>query len=306
MQKPTSDERVLAALAHASILFSFFGPIGSILVWVSQRTKSKYVRFHALQAMGYQVFSFWAFLIGIFVLIFAAIPLTILVEASFPKYSNPSVFPFILQPIIFLGILGLMGIFFLYGFAGAVLCMMDRDFSYLIIGNWLKKKLFGEQITDDQFVEREDNWVSGICHATAIMRLLGLITPAIVWFTQKERSAKIRFQSLQAIFYQGTAIVVGIVTYVVMMVFYFMLIGAVIAGGVFGGHGPKGTEMSPVVGIIFLVFMVLFMIFWLISMLVVPIYYILSVVAGISTMRGHDFKYPILGRIVSNRLPPQA
>lgn len=27
MEKPTSDEKILAALAHASVIFAFFGPL---------------------------------------------------------------------------------------------------------------------------------------------------------------------------------------------------------------------------------------------------------------------------------------
>lgn len=55
----TSDEKMYAALAHGSVIFSFLGSIGPILVWLFQRNKSKYASFHALQAMGFQVISFW-------------------------------------------------------------------------------------------------------------------------------------------------------------------------------------------------------------------------------------------------------
>lgn len=43
----TSDERVMAALAH------FFGTIAAVLVWATQRDKSRFVRFQALQAMAF-------------------------------------------------------------------------------------------------------------------------------------------------------------------------------------------------------------------------------------------------------------
>ncbi len=47
MENPTSEEKVLAALAHGSVLFAWFGPIAPTILWVTQRNKSKYVRFHA-------------------------------------------------------------------------------------------------------------------------------------------------------------------------------------------------------------------------------------------------------------------
>ena len=55
----SSEERLWAALAHGSVLLSFLGPLGPLGIWLSQRCKSAYVRFHALQAMGYQILSFW-------------------------------------------------------------------------------------------------------------------------------------------------------------------------------------------------------------------------------------------------------
>ena len=42
----TSDERVMAALAH------FFGLIAALIVWVLNKDKSRFVRFQALQALA--------------------------------------------------------------------------------------------------------------------------------------------------------------------------------------------------------------------------------------------------------------
>ena len=302
MPRPTSDEKVLAALAHLSILLSFFGPIGSTLIWITQRGKSKYVRFHALQAMGYQVFSFWAFFIGIFVIAFGSIPLIFLIEFLAPQNGELPVSPFLIQPLIFVGMFGLMGSIFLYGFIGAVFCMLDRNFSYLIIGSWLKKKLFREDVTEEEFVEHENNWVSGICHATTILRFVGMLTPLIVWFSQREQSAKIRFQALQAVIYQLIAIVAGILSYVVGAVFYFLFLASLLFTGVSGGFSSPETEMTGPFAIFFISFLVLMMFLGLASLIVVPIYYLLSIIASISTIRGRDFRYPILGRVIANRL----
>ncbi len=172
-ENPTSDEKVLAALAHASVLFAFFGPLGPTLIWVFQRNKSKYVRFHALQAMGYQALAFWLWFIGIFVVIFGGVLVTALLSGFLMENtsSDASFIPFILQPIIFVGMFGLWGLFFIFGIIGAVFCIIDRDFSYPLIGRWLKGKLFGDQITEVDMEVWEDNWVSGVCHSTAILQL---------------------------------------------------------------------------------------------------------------------------------------
>ena len=44
---PSSDERMMAALAH------FFGIIGSLLVYAMQKDKSRFVRFQAAQALAF-------------------------------------------------------------------------------------------------------------------------------------------------------------------------------------------------------------------------------------------------------------
>ena len=56
--QPTRDERILAALSHASIaanIFNLAGMIITTLIWLTQRERSAYVRAHALQALVYQV-----------------------------------------------------------------------------------------------------------------------------------------------------------------------------------------------------------------------------------------------------------
>ena len=55
--QPTEDERVLAALSHASIvanIFNLAGMIATALIWTMQRERSRYVRAHALQSLVYQ------------------------------------------------------------------------------------------------------------------------------------------------------------------------------------------------------------------------------------------------------------
>ena len=55
--QPSEDERVLAALSHASIVanvVNLAGMIATALIWTMQRDRSAYVRAHALQALVYQ------------------------------------------------------------------------------------------------------------------------------------------------------------------------------------------------------------------------------------------------------------
>ena len=55
--QPSEDERVLAALSHASIVanvVNLSGMIATALIWTMNRDRSPYVRAHALQALVYQ------------------------------------------------------------------------------------------------------------------------------------------------------------------------------------------------------------------------------------------------------------
>lgn len=304
METPTSDEKVFAALAHASVIFSFFGPVGPALIWAYQRDKSKYVRFHALQAMGYQALTFWLFFIGVFVVIFGGVFLmTIFGAFLFESTSaDPGFFPFLIQPIIFLSMFGLMGFFFVIGMAGAVFCMLGRDFNYPLIGRWLKTKAFAENLTDQQMEEWEDHWVSGVCHATAILQLWGIITPLIIWFSQKERSVKLRFQAMQATLYQLIAIVAYLVGMVAYMAVLVLMFGGMAVLSFMDPSASSSAEPSGIIAIIFLIFFVIIMIVYGLAMIATPIYYILAIVASISTIRGNDFKYPLLGGMLAKRL----
>lgn len=305
MENPTSDEKVLAALAHGSVFFSFFGPIAPLAIWVTQRNKSKYVRYHALQALGYQALAFWGWILGlIFVSIVMFGVMFVAALVSSPEQLDSPVFPLVLQAVMLLSIFGQWGLFLLIGLVGAVFCMLGRDFHYPILGSWLKSKLFEGQATDEEFERWEDAWVGGVCHLTAILQLFGIITPLMVWFSQKERSAKLAFQSLQAIFYQLISVAVTILSYVGSSAFFlFMAAMIILASGRYGNDeilfGNAGRLTILLIGGILLL--------ELIAIFVIPLYYLLAGIAGLRTMRGHEFKYPILGGIIARRMtaPPQ-
>jgi uncharacterized protein len=51
------DERTWSIIAHASVLLELVGlmPFGALLVWLLYKDRSQKVRFHALQALWYQI-----------------------------------------------------------------------------------------------------------------------------------------------------------------------------------------------------------------------------------------------------------
>ncbi len=61
---PTQDERIMAALSHASAIIPMMGVIAPIVIWATQKDKSSYVVFQALQAIVYQLCMVIAMIIG--------------------------------------------------------------------------------------------------------------------------------------------------------------------------------------------------------------------------------------------------
>jgi len=154
----TQDERILAALAHASVLLPLWGLIGAIIVWAAQREKSRFVGFQALQAAAYQlVLIVGAFLGGgcylcSFLGVFLLMPLGLFaVEGIGDPHAAEGLLAIVIAlltaflPFLVIGIFFLIGAaFVLYGLYGAVRVLQGHDFRYVLVGRWLERYLSGE------------------------------------------------------------------------------------------------------------------------------------------------------------------
>jgi uncharacterized Tic20 family protein len=140
------DERMLAGLAHGSILLGFFtsgigGIVAALVIWLLQREKSRYVAVQALQALVYQVVTFLVAMLAW--CCWGALWMMMIFP---PLISNPtcceSAPPAGLWAGMFLMVvpLGIWGLTILYGLWGAVRCLAGHDFRYAIIGNWLENQ----------------------------------------------------------------------------------------------------------------------------------------------------------------------
>ncbi len=304
MENPTSDEKILAALSHAAVIFPLLGPVVPAGIWAFQRQKSKYVRFHAMQAMGYQTYGLWLWLVGMFLSIFVLMFGVILLEIALIDFPNAlAMSQLIIQPIFFLIILGSWGLFFLGGVIGAVFCMLNREFRYPIIGNWLKQKLSHDQITDAEFEQWEENWISGVCHATVILRLWGIITPLMLWILQREHSVKIRFQALQATLYQLLYVVAAIASTAIGVVFYVLFI-IMMAIGLNGTSPAANDEIPAWLGVVLIGVMVIFLLYAMATFVIMPVYYLMALIGSFRVASGHEFYYPILGDLIARRMNP--
>ncbi len=140
------EERVLAGLAHGSILLGLFtngiGGIGTALViWLTQKEKSAYVAAQALQALAYQVATF--IVVG---LVWCCWGMLWMVLTLGPLVTNPTAYDQAPPAGFWIGLtltiapLGIWGLILLYGLWGAARCLGGHNFQYTILGNWLTKQ----------------------------------------------------------------------------------------------------------------------------------------------------------------------
>jgi uncharacterized protein len=83
------DERTWSIIAHASVLAGLIGlmPFGALIVWLLYKDRSERVRFHALQALWYQIA--WVVILVAYTFVSAVLSLVII-----------GIFMFFLLPIL--------------------------------------------------------------------------------------------------------------------------------------------------------------------------------------------------------------
>lgn len=155
----TQDECILGALAHASVILPFWGLIGAIVIWATQREESRFVAFQALQGMVYQLvlvlgsFLCFACYICSFFGTFLLIPVGIFAAegADVPGAVGGAVGGMVaaltaFSPFCVMGLLAIVWFaYVLYGLYGALQVLQGHDFRYAVIGRRLEDYLRREE-----------------------------------------------------------------------------------------------------------------------------------------------------------------
>ena len=140
----TSEERLMAMLSHLSILFG--GIILPIILWATQKDKSRFIRYHALQSIFFQIayVVLLVLLIVAFALfaIFFGLGLGILTANT---TSDPGAFPILIVLFVVL----FYAAIFIFAFAlmgySIYLAVKSYQGSYIkipIIGNIIYQKVY--------------------------------------------------------------------------------------------------------------------------------------------------------------------
>ena len=133
----TTENRLLAALAHGSVVVQGFGLLVGVPVYVSQRDKSRYAAHQALQAAVYQLVNL--IIIGALWVIwgvFYAFSITTMFnqprDATPPPMFMVSLGATLVPLVLMLGV-------DVFGLWAALSTWRGRDFRYPLLGGWLDR-----------------------------------------------------------------------------------------------------------------------------------------------------------------------
>jgi uncharacterized Tic20 family protein len=147
---PTQDERIMAALSNISVLLPMMGFVVPIVIWVTQKEKSRYVAFQSLQALVYQLCMILAWFVGMgcymisFFGTFFTLPFSDSSQSVSPIFALGFIIPFLVFGAIFIG--GIL--FVIYGVVGAVMTLQGKAFRYVIIGKRVERFMQPKQDQD--------------------------------------------------------------------------------------------------------------------------------------------------------------
>ena len=139
IEKINSDNKLMSLMSHLAIIIPNIGIIAPIVIWVTQKDKSKFVRFNAIQAIFFQLIFFILLMLSIFIgliLMFISIPL---------MSTSPGGEPGILFWVS-MGIMNfyfpLWAIFSIYAIVAGVKSFKGKIFRYIIIGKIIEKRVY--------------------------------------------------------------------------------------------------------------------------------------------------------------------
>jgi uncharacterized Tic20 family protein len=132
------DERTWGMLSHLSTLLNlvtgFGGPIAAFVIYIIYKDRSRFVAYHALQAMVFQLI--WWFgggvLIGLMWAVVGVLSAILVGIVLIPVAAC-------ITPILAILPVGAL----VYGIIGAVQVNQGQDFKYWLVGDWVRGALTG-------------------------------------------------------------------------------------------------------------------------------------------------------------------
>jgi uncharacterized Tic20 family protein len=299
--RPTTEERIWAVLSHLSALSLGIGILLPVIGWSDQRRKSNYASFQCLQALGYQSLGFTVWVISYLLIVILAAMILLVTLWSSPAGSQA---PINLQTpgliIFFLVVFGSFALYLLLPAIAGIACALGKDFRYPILGDRLARYLgyapayhLDAQAWLDE--DQEFRWVAAMGHFSILILLWGMLAPLTAWIVQGKHNTFLRFQSMQTLVYQaGTTLLFlggGFVSAIGSVLLPFLSLSL---------FAVNPSSLVTTVGLIIL--FVIFLLPLIIILLIVPLFHILGQWAGYRVLRGENYHYPFVGRIIEKQI----
>ena len=299
MNTPSTEDRVWTVLAHISALSFGMGILLPVVGWSDQRRKSNYASFQCLQALGYQSLGFTIWVLSYLVLVVLA---SVIMLFGFLPEGNTQTSPDtlgLLLIVFFIIVFGPLVLYFVLPIVAAIACTIGKDFRYPLLGDRLARYLDydGAQNPEEQTWLNEDHefrWVAAMGHFSILIALWGMLAPLTAWILQGKNSLFLKFQSIQTLVYQLAA------TLVVFTGGFFYLFGLSVLMVSLQGIG--GPDLSTSIGMISMVVTGISLLIAAVLILAVPLLHILGQWAGYRVLKGENYRYPVIGRLVEKRL----
>jgi uncharacterized Tic20 family protein len=138
-EKLKSDDKLLSMLSHLAILIPNIGILAPIVIWFTQKDKSKFVRYNAIQAIFFQLLFFLLLMLSIFIGIILMAVSLILTNAT--SGGEPGTF-FWVSMVIVNFYFPLWFFFSIYAIVAAVKSYKGKIFRYLVIGKIIEKRVY--------------------------------------------------------------------------------------------------------------------------------------------------------------------
>ena len=294
---PTTEERVWAVLSHLSALTIGMGILLPVIGWAEQRRKSNYSSFQCLQALGYQSLGYTVWLLS-YLIVFVAFLSIVVVFGLQAETTGESFDPF-LGPwffLIFVLIFGSLALYIILPIIAAMACALGKEFRYPYMGNRLARYLEYDSTKEDWLSEDHENrWVAAMGHFSVIIALWGMLAPLTALLIRGKQSLFLKFQSIQALILQAVALILNFVAVFVYLFGIFLVFAT--TGLIESQFGSESVMFSLILfGVISLTAILI--------LLLIPVLHILGQWAGYCVLKGEDYRYPLIGKLVANWLAP--
>jgi len=297
---PTAEDRIWTVFAHLSALAFGMGILVPVVGWSDQRRKSNYASFQCLQALGYQSVGFTVWVLSyLVVIILGSIILLATLESNTGGGEGLNALQSPGMIIFFILVFGLFAVYLIFPIIAAVACAFGKDFRYPFLGDRLARYLGYEPArgSEEQIRLHEDHefrWVAAMGHFSILIMLWGMLAPLTAWILQGKNSFLLKFQSIQTLVYQ---VLTTIVFFVGGFLYLFGLVLLLASMGAIGG-----PDFNSSMGIVSMVIMGVVLLISVVLILAVPLLHILGQWAGIRILKGDNYRYPLIGRLVEKRI----